>query len=56
MGAAALSCILALGVLANDDPVDVAIAGVFQCAVGARERPNGTDVGVELQGSTKSEQ
>lgn len=56
MGSTALSCIFAFRVLAYDDPVDIAVTGVLQRAVGARECADRANIGIELQRSSEGEQ
>ena len=55
MRAAALAGILALGVLADDDPVEVAGVGVAEGGGDAAEDFGGADVGVLLEGLANGE-
>jgi hypothetical protein len=45
-----LTSVLALGVLADDDPVEVAVGGVAERRLSATEDLCGADVGVLLKG------
>jgi hypothetical protein len=50
VGTPPLTSVLALGVLADDDPVEVAVGGVAEGRLSATEDLCGADVGVLLKG------